>query len=89
MSRFQIKEIAKRKQERQQERETAIKRAKEFIAKNPNASRKKVAEYAGVSASTLDNISKTSDFTMPKALNPQQTRRASNWGTILGELSKK
>jgi hypothetical protein len=26
---------------------------------------------------------------MPKALTPQQTRRASNWGTILGGLSKK
>jgi ABC-type nitrate/sulfonate/bicarbonate transport system substrate-binding protein len=89
MSRFQVKEIAKRKQERQQERETAIKRAKEFIAKNPDASRKRVADYAGVSVTTLDKISETSDFTMPKALTPQQTRKASNWGTILGGLSKK
>lgn len=89
MSRFQVKEIAKRKQEREQERETAIKRAKEFIEKNPNASRKKIAEYSGVSASTLVNISKTSDFTMPKPLTAKQTRRASNWGTILGGLSKK
>ena len=89
MSRFQLKEIAKRKQERKQERETAITRAKEFIEKNPNASRKRIADYAGVSASTLDNISKASDFVMPKALTPQQTRKASNWGTILGGLSKK
>ena len=89
MSRFQLKEIAKRKQERKQERETAITRAKEFIEKNPNASRKRIADYAGVSASTLDNISKTSDFVMPKALTRQETRKASNWGTILGGLSKK
>jgi hypothetical protein len=26
---------------------------------------------------------------MPKAMTPQQTRKASNWGTILGGLSKK
>jgi hypothetical protein len=31
MSRFQVKEIAKRKQEREEEREVAITRAKEYI----------------------------------------------------------
>ena len=64
-------------------------RAKEFIAKNPDASRKRVADYAGVHAGALDRLSKDDGFTMPKALTPQQTRRASNWGTILGELIKK
>lgn len=64
-------------------------RAKEFIAKNPDASRKRIADYAGVHAGALDRLSKDYDFVMPKALTPQQTRRASNWGTILGGLSKK
>tara|TARA_R110002167_G_scaffold164850_2_gene361809 strand:- start:1311 stop:1580 length:270 start_codon:yes stop_codon:yes gene_type:complete len=89
MSRFQVKEIAKRKQEREEEREIAITRAKEYIEKNPDASRKKIAEYSGVSASTLDKISETSDFTMPKPLTSKQTRKTHNWGTILGGLSKK
>lgn len=65
------------------------KRAKEFIEKNPDASRSRVASYAGVSAGTLDKLAKSYEFNMPKALTPQQARRASNWGTILGELSKK
>ena len=89
MSRFQVKEIAKRKQEREEEREIAITRAKQYIEKNPNASRKKIAEYAGVSASTLDKISETNDFTMPKPLTSKQTRKTHNWGTILGGLSDK
>lgn len=65
------------------------KRAKEFIEKNPDASRSRVASYAGVSAGTLDKLAKSYEFNMPKALTPQQARRASNWGTILGGLSKK
>jgi len=64
-------------------------RAKEFIAKNPDASRKRIADYAGVHAGALDRLSKDYGFVMPKAMTPQQTRRASNWGTILGGLSKK
>jgi hypothetical protein len=64
-------------------------RAKEFIAKNPDASRKRIADYAGVNAGALERLSKDYGFTMPKALTPQQARRASNWGTILGGLSKK
>ena len=64
-------------------------RAKEFIKKNPDASRSRVASYAGVSAGTLDKLAKSYEFNMPKALTPQQARRASNWGTILGGLSKK
>ena len=64
-------------------------RAKEFIEKNPDASRKRIADYAGVHAGALDRLSKDYGFVMPKAMNPQQTRKASNWGTILGGLSKK
>jgi hypothetical protein len=64
-------------------------RAKEFIAKNPDASRKRISDYAGVHAGALDRLSKDYGFVMPKAMTPQQTRRSSNWGTILGGLSKK
>lgn len=64
-------------------------RAKEFIEKNPDASRKRISDYAGVHAGALDRLSKDYGFVMPKAMTPQQTRRSSNWGTILGGLSKK
>tara|TARA_R110000782_G_C14453242_1_gene372410 strand:+ start:140 stop:376 length:237 start_codon:yes stop_codon:yes gene_type:complete len=64
-------------------------RAKDFIAKNPDASRKRISDYAGVHSGALDRLSKDYGFAMPKAMTPQQTRRASNWGTILGGLSKK
>ena len=65
------------------------KRAKEYIEKNPNASRSKIAAYAGVYCGALDKIQKEYDFTMPKALTPKQSRKKSNWGTMLGGLSKK
>ena len=64
-------------------------RAKEFIAKNPDASRKRISDYAGVHAGALDRLSKDKGITRHKALKPRQARRASNWGTILGGLSKK
>ena len=78
--------MAKYTQEKYKEFAT---RAKEFIAKNPDASRKRIADYAGVHAGALDRLSKDYGFVMPKAMTPQQTRKASNWGTILGGLSKK
>ena len=64
-------------------------RAKEFIEKNPDASRSRIAAYAGVYAGTLDRLQDSYDFVMPKPMTPQQKRKASNWGTILGGLSKK
>ena len=63
-------------------------RAKEFIEKNPEASRSRIASYAGVYAGTLDRIQEEYGFVMPKPMTPQEKRKASNWGTILGGLSK-
>lgn len=64
-------------------------RAKEFIEKNPDASRKRISDYAGVHAGALDRIQEEYGFVMPKPMNPQEKRKASSWGTILGGLSKK
>ncbi len=64
-------------------------RAKDFIERNPKASRKRIADYAGVAAGTLMRLQDKYDFKMPEAMSPQQTRKSSNWGTILGGLSKK
>ena len=64
-------------------------RAKEFIEKNPDASRSRIASYAGVYAGTLDRIQKEYDFKMPKPMTPKQQRKSSNWGTMLGKLSEK
>ena len=55
MSRFQVEEIAKRKKERQERKVIAIERAKEFMIKNPTAPRSRIAKYAGVAESVLEN----------------------------------
>ena len=65
------------------------KRAKEFIEKNPDASRSRIASYAGIYEGALDKLQQEYGFTMPKALIPKEARKKSNWGTILGGLSKK
>ena len=41
------------------------------------------------SAGTLIRLQDKYDFKMPEAMSPQQTRKSSNWGTILGGLSNK
>ncbi len=53
------------------------------------ASRKRISDYAGVHAGALDRIQEEYGFVMPKPMNPQEKRKASSLGTILGGLSKK
>jgi len=69
MSRFQVEEIAKRKRERQERKEIAIERAKEFMIKNPTAPRSRVAKYAGVSDSVLERWG----VELPKPITAKQT----------------
>ena len=59
-------------------------RAKEFIERNPKASRKRIADYAGVSAGTLIRLQDKYDFKMPEAMSPQQTRKSSKLGNNTG-----
>lgn len=75
MSRFQLEEIAKKKQERQERKEIAIERAKEFMVKNPTASRSRVATYAGVTVAILENWG----VVLPKPLTTESKRRRTSW----------
>ena len=75
MSRFQVEEIAKRKRERQERKEIAIERAKEFMIKNPTASRSRVATYAGVAVVILESWG----LVLPKPLTAESKRMKTSW----------
>ena len=75
MSRFQNEEIAKRKKERQERKEIAIERAKEFMIKNPTASRSRVATYAGVAVVILESWG----LVLPKPLTAESKRMKTSW----------
>tara|TARA_R100000541_G_scaffold24643_2_gene34298 strand:- start:607 stop:852 length:246 start_codon:yes stop_codon:yes gene_type:complete len=75
MSRFQVEEIAKRKRERQERKEIAIERAKEFMIKNPTASRSRVATYAGVAVVILESWG----VVLPKPLTAESKRMKTSW----------
>ena len=75
MSRFQKAELEKRKKEREEQKATAIKRANEFMAKNPTASRTKVAKYAGVSEFALNSWG----VDLPKVITTKERMGKSPW----------
>ena len=75
MSRFQKAELEKRKLEREEQKETAIKRANEFMAKNPTASRSRVAKYSGVSEFALNKWG----VKLPKAITTKERMGKSPW----------
>ena len=75
MSRFQVEEIAKRKRERQERKEIAIERAKEFMIKNPTAPRSRVATYAGVAVVILESWG----VVLPKPLTAESKRMKTSW----------
>ena len=56
-------------------------RAKDFIKRKPEASRKRVADYAGVGLSVLERLEKNGNFKLPKAMTSKQIRKINkNWG---------
>jgi len=64
-----------------EEEEVFIKRAKEFIERKPEASRKKVADYSGVGIAVLERLEKNSSLKLPKAKTLKQIRRINkDWG---------
>ena len=63
-------------------------RAKEFIAKNPTASRKRIADYAGVYTGTLERLQDQYDFKLPEPMNIKQKRKATNWNTMISSDKK-
>jgi hypothetical protein len=56
-------------------------RAKDFIERKPEASRKRIADYAGVGISVLERLEKNGNFKLPKAMTSKQIRRINkDWG---------
>jgi hypothetical protein len=56
-------------------------RAKDFIQRKPEASRKRVADYAGVGLAVLERLEKNGNFKLPKVKTSKQIRRINkNWG---------
>ena len=84
MSRFQIKEVEKKRQEREEQKEIAIKRALEYMKRKPDAPRTKVATYAGVGLSVLIRWAKEDDFVIPEPITSKQRMAKTPWkGTIV------
>jgi len=75
MSRFQKAELEKRKKEREEQKATAIERANDFMAKNPTASRSRVAKYSGVSEFALNKWG----VKLPKAITNKERMGKSPW----------
>jgi len=71
----------------EEELETFLNRAVEYLEKNPNTNRKKVCDYAGVGISVLERFEKAGKLTLPKPLSHKQRRTTTQWATTLGELS--
>ena len=56
-------------------------RAKDFIGRKPEASRKRVSDYAGVGIAVLERLEKNSSLKLPKAKTLKQIRRINkDWG---------
>lgn len=56
-------------------------RAKDFIERKPEASRKRIADYAGVGIVVLERLEKNGNFKLPKAMTSKQIRKINkDWG---------
>tara|TARA_B110000908_G_scaffold171098_1_gene232686 strand:+ start:1113 stop:1358 length:246 start_codon:yes stop_codon:yes gene_type:complete len=75
MSRFQKEELEKRKKAREEQKVIAVERANEFMAKNPTASRSRVAKYSGVSEFALNKWG----VKLPKAITTKERMGKSPW----------
>jgi len=64
-------------------------RAIEYIKRKPNASRTRIAIYAGAGVSVLERLEKNGNFKLPKPMSVKQIRKQSDWGNLLGKLSAK
>ena len=79
----------KQKSNYTKEEEIAIEqRTIDFITKTPDASRTRIAKYAGVGISVLKRLEKKGNFKLPLPMTPKQIRRKTNWTNKLGNLSK-
>lgn len=77
----------KRQHYPQEKYDEFLERAIRFMKENPNASRAKIAIYAGVGIGVLERFEKEGKLKLPPVLTSKQARARSNWATSLGQLS--
>jgi len=76
----------KRHHYREEEYDKFLARAIEFMEKKPDASRARVANYAGVGLSVLERFEKEGKLTLPKPMTKKQVRNKYNWADTLGKI---
>jgi hypothetical protein len=76
----------KRHHYKEEEYAEFLSRAIEFMEKKPDASRARVANYAGVGLSVLERFEKEGKLTLPKPMTKKQVRNKYNWADTLGKL---
>ena len=77
----------KRQHYPQEQYDEFLERAIQFMKENPNASRAKVAIYAGVGISVLERFEKEGRIKLPPVLTKIQKRMGVNWNKVLGNQS--
>ena len=76
----------KRHHYKEEEYDKFLARAIEFMEKKPDASRARIAKYAGVGLSVLERFESEGKLTLPKAMTKKQVRNKYNWADTLGKL---
>ena len=69
----------KRSHYSEKEQEEFVTRAIEFMKKNPDASRARVAKYSGVGVSFLERMEEQGKLVLPKVMTKKQIRSSSFW----------
>ena len=70
-----------------EEKQTFIDRANEFMIKRPEASRARVAKYAGCAVTILQKWEVLGLLKLPPVMTKKQTRSQFNWADTLGKMS--
>jgi hypothetical protein len=70
----------------QEEQEEFLTRAIEFMQKKPDASRARVAKYAGVGLSVLERFESEGKMKLPKPMTSKQIRNKYKWTDVLGKM---
>ena len=76
----------KKRHYREEEYNEFLARAIEFMKKKPDASRARVAMYAGVGISVLERFEREGKLTLPKPMTKKQVRNKYKWADTLGKL---
>jgi glutathione synthase/RimK-type ligase-like ATP-grasp enzyme len=76
----------KKRHYREEEYNEFLARALEFMKKKPDASRARVAMYAGVGISVLERFESEGKLTLPKPMTTKQVKNKYKWQNTLGKL---